>query len=62
MKFRITGFVDLVHVPEFEIQENTTVQKKDLFLSSGNVCERERERDTSTLSSPLEKANLTHWT
>jgi hypothetical protein len=31
--FRIVGFLDFVHHPEFEILENTTFWKLDLFSS-----------------------------
>jgi hypothetical protein len=33
--FRITGILDFVHRPEFEILENTMFRKLDLFPSSG---------------------------
>jgi hypothetical protein len=32
---RIAGFVDFVHSSEFQILENTTFRKLDLFPSSG---------------------------
>jgi hypothetical protein len=32
--FGITGFMDFVYHPEFEILENTTFQELDLFPSS----------------------------
>jgi hypothetical protein len=49
---RITLFQDFVHRPEFEILENTTFQKLDLFPSSGE------EGGGVTLLSPLDN----HWT
>jgi hypothetical protein len=54
--FRITGFLDFVHHPVFLKLENTTFQKLDLFLSSG-----EGEK-TPTQIGPLERANLNQWT
>jgi hypothetical protein len=32
---RITGVLDYAHCPEFQILENTTLRKLDLFSSSG---------------------------
>jgi hypothetical protein len=34
-EFRITGFLDFVHRPEFEVLESTTFRKLDVFPCSG---------------------------
>jgi hypothetical protein len=51
----ITGFLDLVHRPEFEIIDNTTFRKLYLFPSPGE------EREMPTVLGPLERGNLNHW-
>jgi hypothetical protein len=53
---RIAGLLDFVHRPEFQIPQNTTFRKLDLFPSSGEG------KETPTLLDPLERANLSHWT
>jgi hypothetical protein len=53
---RITGFVNFVHHPEFQILQSTTFIKMDMFPSS--VLGRE----TPTLLGLLLRANLNHWT
>jgi hypothetical protein len=37
--FRITGFLEFVYRPEFQILENTTFRKLDLFAVSGEGIE-----------------------
>jgi hypothetical protein len=32
----VTGLLDFAHLPEFEMLENTTFRKLDLFPSSGD--------------------------
>jgi hypothetical protein len=47
---RITGFLDFVHRPEFQITRKTTFRQLDRFLSQGEGRE--------TLLGLLERANL----
>jgi hypothetical protein len=51
----ITVFLDFVHCPKFEILENTTFRKLNLFPAS------DEGRKTHTLLHPLESANLNNW-
>jgi hypothetical protein len=53
---RIVWFLDFVHRPEFQIIENTTFRKIDLFPFSGEGSE------TPALLGLLERDNLNHWT
>jgi hypothetical protein len=55
---RITEFLDFFRRAVFQRIENTTFQKLDLFLSSG---EGGGEK-TPTHLGPLERTNLNHWT
>jgi hypothetical protein len=48
---KITGFLDVVSCPEFQMLENTTFRKLGLFPSSGEG------RETLVLLGPLERAN-----
>jgi hypothetical protein len=50
--FRVTGFMDFVHHPEFYTIESTTFRKPDLFPSSGEG------RENPILMGHLERANL----
>lgn len=53
---RISGSVDFVHRSEFEISENSSFRKLDLFASSGEGNE------TLTLLDPSERTKLNHRT
>jgi hypothetical protein len=53
--FRITGFLDFVYRSVFYKPENT-FRKLDLFPSADDG------RKIPTPLSPLERANLNHWT
>jgi hypothetical protein len=49
--YRITGFLNFVHRPEFKMLENTMFRQLDLFPSSDDL------RETPTLLGP----NLNDW-
>jgi hypothetical protein len=51
ISLRITGFVDFVHLPLFEITKRHNVSELDLFRSSVE------EGGTATLLGPLERTN-----
>jgi hypothetical protein len=54
--FRIIGFVDCVHRPEFSVTTKSNVSDTgfvSVFRQGGGV--------TRTLFGPLERANLSHW-
>jgi hypothetical protein len=52
MNLRITGFADFDRRPEFEILQNTTFRKLDLFPSL------DEGKETPILLGSLERANL----
>jgi hypothetical protein len=51
----MTEFLDFIHRLEFEILENTTFRKLDLFPSSGEGGK------TPTVLGPIKRANLYLW-
>jgi hypothetical protein len=54
MSPRISGFLDFVRRPQFQIPDKTALRKLDFPAPN-------KEWETATVLGPLKRANLNHW-